>query len=341
MPKSFARLVIAWMVVASFLLSGCGSPATPGRNTSNISKNATAEHIHTLKEGSVDARRMAAHYLWQIGSEATEAAPALIDALGDKDEEVRMEAARALGAVGMNEKKTVAALVDAVKDEKAGVRIQALAALFELQEQAQPEAKIVVPALMEALKDKNEDVECGAAMVMTKFGKHCRAAVPNLMDVLKAAQPTARLYAALALAKIGAPSSPALPQLLELAQNDADIGVRVNAVIAVGYVGAEPQTTVPFLIERVKENNVAIQYAAALGLCEIGPAAKEALPVLTETLKNTADSKVREASQGAIDSLNGKRRPRSDPSLTAGRGMKGSERTKMMQMMKGPPPKQP
>ena len=102
--------------------------------------------------------------------------------------------------------------MEALGDEKANVQIQALASLFELQEQAQPEASIVVPAVVETLKNKDEDVRGSAAKVITKFGKHSQAAVPALMDLLKASQPTARLYAALALAKIGAASRPAADQ---------------------------------------------------------------------------------------------------------------------------------
>ena len=45
MTKLLERLAIVWITVAAFLLSGCGSALTSGRNTSDISKNAVPEHV--------------------------------------------------------------------------------------------------------------------------------------------------------------------------------------------------------------------------------------------------------------------------------------------------------
>jgi len=156
------------------------------------------------------------------------------------------------------------------------------------------------------------------------------------MEVLKASQGEARLYAALALARIGAASKTALPQLLELAQHDDNIGVRVNAIIALGCIGAEPERVVPVLIEKLKDDQGAIQYAAILGLYRMGPAAKDAIPALTERVNNSTGN-MKEFSRMAIDSLNGKRRPRPEPAQMAGPGMKADSAKMMMQMMKGSP----
>src|SRR5438132_233559 len=169
-------------------LAGCGANATaPGTVSTAISTKAVPEHIRALKDEHVDARRLAAHCLWQIGAEAPEATPALLDALHDKDAEVRMEAARALGRTGQKESKVIAALAAALKDEDAAVRLKAVASLFELNEQATAQRPVVLPSLIEALRDKNEEVQAGAAILIGKFGQDAREAVPDLMTLLTAA----------------------------------------------------------------------------------------------------------------------------------------------------------
>ena len=106
------------------------------------------------------ARRNAA---WALGaSDASEAVPALVDALKDTDAGVREQVAWALGAIG--DRRAVDGLIAALKDQAAPVRKQAAWALGALGD---PRA---VNALMAALKDSDPGVRKQAAWALGAIG---------------------------------------------------------------------------------------------------------------------------------------------------------------------------
>src|SRR5207244_7438738 len=84
------------------------------------------------------------------------------------------------------------------KDRNGGVRRQAAPALGRID----PEAKGLVAALTDALKDKDERVRRGAASSLGQIGAAADAAVPVLIDALKDEDQAVRTRAAEALKKI-------------------------------------------------------------------------------------------------------------------------------------------
>jgi len=333
------------MALLSASLAGCGANAVaPVTVNTAITTKAVPEHIKALKDEQADARRHAAHCLWLIGAEAPEATPALLEALHDKDGEVRREAAQALGRTGKQDGNVLGALLESLKDEVATVRVTAAAALYELHEQAKPQRQAIFPALIEALKDNDEEVQAWSALLIGKLGSD-KAAVPNLMAVLKASSARARMNAANALAILGPESKPAFSVLMELAKNDENVSVRTNALLAIGGLGVEAKSAIPFLIENIKSSDAGRQYGAALALYQIGPEAKAAIPALTELLKTEPPQEVRQAASAAIDCLNGKRRPPPSPASvlsTVGRtGMTEKQMQQMKRMMMKEQPEKP
>jgi HEAT repeat protein len=88
------------------------------------------------------------------------AIPPLIKALNDSDKEVREAAAQVLGDICEEGKIVVPALVESVKqDKEESVRMFAAQALGEFG----PEAQAAIPALTAALKDPTSDVQVAAA----------------------------------------------------------------------------------------------------------------------------------------------------------------------------------
>jgi HEAT repeat protein len=86
-----------------------------------------------------------------VGARSEEAiVPALIQALGDKNENVRQAAAVALGEIGPEAKEAVPALTQMLEDEDKDVRQYTVEALREIG----PEAKEAVPALIQVLIDR-------------------------------------------------------------------------------------------------------------------------------------------------------------------------------------------
>src|SRR5438132_10328886 len=136
MASALKRLEVLLLVAVVIAMAGCGPSATQGRSTNAISKKAVPDHIKGLRNERADVRREAAHALWQIGSEAAEATPVLLEVLHDKDPEVRAEVARALGRTTKDEKQTIPALVAATKDEEPKVRLRATVSLRDLVELA-------------------------------------------------------------------------------------------------------------------------------------------------------------------------------------------------------------
>jgi HEAT repeat protein len=84
-------------------------------------------------------REHAAEALGDIGPEAKEAVPPLIEVLKDKEPRVRRDAARSLGQIGPAAKVAAPQLAALLKDEDANVREAAARALRQLA--VEPEAK--------------------------------------------------------------------------------------------------------------------------------------------------------------------------------------------------------
>jgi HEAT repeat protein len=133
---------------------------------------------------------------------------------------------------------------------------------------------------------------------------------------------------------------------LELAKNDENVSVRTNALLAIGRLGPEARSAVPFLIENLKSNDAGQQFGAATALYLIGSDAKAALPALSDLLKTNPPEEVRQAASAAINSLNGKKAPpasgRSAMSTFGRTGMTEKQLQEMKRsMMKGQSPNQP
>ncbi len=94
--------------------------------------------------------------------------PALIKALGDKDEIVRTATAYALGEIGPATKTVVLALVKALSDKHEYVREAAAGALGRIS----PGAKAAVPALEKARQDPVARVRRAAAAALKKIAKN-------------------------------------------------------------------------------------------------------------------------------------------------------------------------
>lgn len=120
--------------------------------------------------------------------------------------------------------------------------------------------------------------------------------VPKYIDTLKKSTVAKeRALAATMLGKRGAINvkdvESAVEPLKKSLQKDSDLDVRRAAAEALGRIGAEPETTVPLLIEALKNKNYPLRMAAANSLGAYGPAAKSALPPLRELKKELANKK--------------------------------------------------
>lgn len=157
-------------------------------------------------------------------------------------------------------------------------RLQAIEALARFR-------KLAVPALVEALKDKDYGVRFSAVFTLNIIGWEAKAAVPALIMALKDEKELVRYYAAETLGKIGADASDALPALIT-ASKDKVAWVRVNAVEALVNLRQEPKLILPVLIEALQDEDGTVRIFAAEGLGKIGKAAKPATAALNRLLTN-------------------------------------------------------
>jgi len=225
----------------------------------------------------------------EVCAQDSELIKTIIKELKDEDEEVRGTAAAliALGLFGPEAKAAVPALVEALKD-KDRVREDAVRALAQIGPPA-------VTALVRALKDKDENLRQQAATVLGKIGAEAKAAVPALVEVLKDKDKNVRQQAAIALGKIGLGAKAAVPALVE-ALKDKDKNLRQQAAVALVQIGP-PALGALIEILRDKDENVRLQAAVALG--QIGLEAETAIPALVEALKDK-DEHVRQQAAVAL-----------------------------------------
>jgi hypothetical protein len=139
-----------------------------------------SEQVAKLKSKDTDERRAAAKELAELGSDAKDAVPALIQALKDNDAFVRRFSAEALGKIGADSK--AAAALEALlknKSEKKEVQEAAVTALGNM-------GGMGVGALIAVLKehDRENVVRRKAAEALGKIGKDAHSAVGTLTDVL-------------------------------------------------------------------------------------------------------------------------------------------------------------
>lgn len=179
----------------------------------------------TLQDASApQARRNAALKAAAIlGPRAVEALPEVTAALHQP--EYAPEAAVALSFMGS---PAVAPLREAIGADEPVVRREALRSLGKLRERASIDPQVVVPALLEALKDPDASVRNIAATYLGIVRDEPKDEVAGLINALKDSEASVRGAAAEALSAYGAQAESAVPALHK-AESDPDDDVKREA----------------------------------------------------------------------------------------------------------------
>jgi HEAT repeat protein len=226
------------------------------------------------------------------------AAPLLLAALRDEDGKVRAYAAAALTApaVKLDAKIALEPLVRQFKVEPEGfVRQSLLKTLGKLGDDA-------VPALTEALRDKDPAVQKAALTALVPIGPAAKSAFTAIKELAsKAEHPDLLKTAIAALPKFGAEGQAAL---LDLLKRD-DSAVRFACLQAVAAQKELPSAVVPGAIGALTDKNEKVRALAAYVLGKLGPEAKEALPALAKA-REDSDERVRELAAKAVKQIEGK-----------------------------------
>lgn len=228
--------------------------------------------ILRLRDPEPKVRVGAAWALGELGPKARDAVPDLLEAL--KDRSIANLAQYALARIG---KPAIPALVKLMKDEDNAMRDPAdlhsqlcSHAFYALREMG-PEAKAVIPDLIELIKVPKFG-RAGFIEFLGDFGSDAKDAIPLLSDILLEGrlEPTGR-----------------------------DNFERWKAATTLGQIG---RLGVPALLRALRESDDQGRYWAAVGLCEAGPEAEAAIPALLE-LRTDRDIRVREMAGSALEAV--------------------------------------
>jgi len=208
---------------------------------------------------------------------------------------------------------SVRALRETVKNGQKKARIAAIQTLGDIAQSPAAAhrdlAKPAVPELIEALRDKDDDVRIWAAIALGQIGPDAVNAVQPLLSLLRTEEnPQAICGAIQSLGEIGPGAESALPVLAAIAQ-DPKHTAQVFAAQALWRIGSKGQavaaSVVPRLIDQFATSKDArVRAWVAEILCEIGPDAQGAVPVL-RTAAADPDVQVRRAVGNALRAITG------------------------------------
>jgi HEAT repeat protein len=204
-----------------------------------------------------------------------------IEALDSPDREHRKHAIRALGAIGAQAGEAVPALARILReDPDAEARSEAGFSLMKMA----PASRTAVPALAEALEDKEPWVRMKAAMALFSLRTEARAAIPALIKAqkddsnqtnLEAFHFTIQEMATLALGRASAGSAEAVPVLTAALEADDTDEMHMAAARALGEVGTPARPAAALLRALLKEKNKDLRLAAEEALKKIGAPLKD------------------------------------------------------------------
>jgi HEAT repeat protein len=158
-----------------------------------------------------------------LGPRAVEALPEVTSAL--QQPEYAPAAALALSFMGS---PAVAPLREAISADEPVVRREALRSLGKLRERASIDPQVVVPALLDALKDPDASVRNIGVTYLGIVRDDPKQEVAGLIAALTDQEPAVREAAAVALSGYGALAEPAVPALHK-AESDPDDDVKREA----------------------------------------------------------------------------------------------------------------
>jgi HEAT repeat protein len=143
------------------------------------------------------------------------------------------EAGLALSFMGS---PAVAPLKDALASDEPVVRREALRALGKLRERASIDPLIVVPLLLESLKDPDPAVRQVATTYLGIVRDRPPEEVAGLIEALSDSEAAVRHAAALALSSYGLDAEPAVKALTKASTSDPDDDVKQEAARALVHI---------------------------------------------------------------------------------------------------------
>ncbi|HEY1171960.1 MAG TPA: HEAT repeat domain-containing protein [Verrucomicrobiae bacterium] len=288
---------------AQTTVPGIGTPATPylidllenPESKLDTMRNSMARKFPWLKLKPYDfarARSTAIQLLGQMAPGDTNAVPALVKALDDKDETLAVAARESLSQAG---EAAVLPLAKALKHESASVRFLAVSALADLG----PNTSAAVPALLETLHDEVPQLRSAAIVALGRSGAEVSTLLPAFVKATNDKVVTVKLDAINAIAAFQSEAAPAVPALIKLLK-DEEQWVRSSAAFALGQIGSAVNETTSALHEALNDSSAHVRVTTGNALWKITGKSDGLVPVFLEALKES-DLRLRNyATQGLL-----------------------------------------
>jgi HEAT repeat protein len=242
-------------------------------------KAAVPALAEVLKDSSSGSRLLAMQTVAQIGPEAIQTAPQLMLALADNNPRLHQVAADALEQLGP---EAAAVLAEGLGHPDAVLRRRCA---FVLQWLPPSAAKACKSKLTAALEDKDAQVRLDSAMALWRLDRAGELIAPVLEKLLVSPEQHIRKPAAEHLCVMRPRPKSATKGISSLLKN-SDPAIRVKATWALWDLHHEPKEVLPTLLELLTNPKAGDARArAGEQLTLIGPAAKDALPLLIQEVK--------------------------------------------------------
>lgn len=226
----------------------------------------------------------------------TDPVPEGLKALQHPEARVRYRAAQTLADLGPVAKFAVADLREALKDKNALVRVKVAEALWKIEKTPNT---VLLPVLLQALKDKDPGVRAAAPPVIAMLGAKAKSAVAPLTEALKDAEVDVKLAAISALGELGSTAKDSANDLLALTADK-------EFFLLEPFVGASLASfgpgVVPVLTTALADKSADRRRLAAYALGTIGPAAASATDALAKLLEHE-DSGTRQLAARALGKI--------------------------------------
>lgn len=221
------------------------SPKEAERASAELEQRGTAAVPiirRTLQDSAADSprRKAALKAAALLGPRAVETIPEVAAALADPA--YSPEAGLALSFMGS---PAVQPLRDAMRSDEPAVRREALRSLGKLRERASIDPQIVIPLLLESLKDSDASVRHVAVTYLGIVRDQPKDEVAGLIGALADSEADVRAAAALALSSYGLDASPAIPALTKASTKDPDDDVKREAARALVHIAEMQGRTRP------------------------------------------------------------------------------------------------
>jgi len=240
-----------------------------------IGPDAVRPLIKALDDPNFVIRQRAAEILGAFGPEAKRAAPDLVELLRDNQTETAAEGA--LLKIGA---PSVPALTDALRKSDPATR----QTLIRLLAHFGPAAS---PALIQTLrKDDSSTVRVYAAGALAAIRPVAADAVPALIDAMRDPDDNARTAVVGALAQLGPEAKAAIGILIVASHRDSEELVKQTSLRALQNIGRATKASLPGLIDNLKadEGDIRRESVIAIGQADVAPG--ERIPLLALALKD-------------------------------------------------------